>query len=88
MDGNAMGRKAARNETIAALQESMSNNPNLSISRSSHELNLSSTSTWRILPKNLALHPYKIQLTQELRLNNNFLRRRFADEVTKLIFES
>ena len=40
---------------------------------------LSQISTWRILRKDLGLHPYKIQMTQELKQNDHSLRRRFAD---------
>lgn len=39
------------NENIAAGQEIVSNNTNLSISRRLQELSLSSTSTWRIFRK-------------------------------------
>jgi len=39
-------------------------------SRRSQELGLSATSTWRILRRDLGLHPYKIQLTQELKIND------------------
>jgi len=46
-----------------------------SISRRSQELGLSATSTWRILRRDLGLHPYKIQLTQELKVNDHRQRR-------------
>jgi len=45
------------------------------------ELGLSATSTWRILRRDLDLHPYKIQLTQELKVNDHRQRRVFADWV-------
>jgi len=44
------------------------------------ELGLSATSTWRILRRDLDLHPYKIQLTQELKVNHR-QRRVFTDWV-------
>uniref|UniRef100_A0A2H1VYW1 SFRICE_025005 n=1 Tax=Spodoptera frugiperda TaxID=7108 RepID=A0A2H1VYW1_SPOFR len=50
----------------------------LSISRRSQQLGLSKSTTWRILHKDLALKPYKIQLVQELKLTDHSNRRRFA----------
>ena len=57
-------RKARSIENIAAVGESVRKNPRRSIFRR-QELSLSATSTWRILRRDLGLHPYKIQLTQE-----------------------
>jgi len=45
----------------------------------SQELGLSATSTWRILRWDLGLHSYKIQLTQELKVNDHRQRRVFTD---------
>ncbi|KYM85303.1 hypothetical protein ALC53_04546 [Atta colombica] len=45
------------------------------------ELGLSTTSTWRILRRDLGLHPYKIQLTQEFKVNDHRQRRVFANWV-------
>ena len=74
-------RNARSEANIAAVNESFHENPNLSVPRRSQELGISQTSTWRILRKDLGLHPYKIQLTQELKPNDHSLRRRFADWV-------
>jgi len=63
------------------VRESVRENPRQSISRRSQELGLSATSTWRILRRDLGLHPYKIQLTQELKVNDHRQRRVFADWV-------
>jgi len=61
-------RQNARSaENIAAVRESVWENPRRSISHRSQQLGLSATSTWRILRRDLDLHPYKIQLTQELK---------------------
>ena len=68
-------RNARSEVNIAALNESVHENPNLSVPRRSQELGISQTSTWRILRKDLGLHPYKIQLTQELKPNDHSLRR-------------
>ena len=62
-------RNARSAENIAAVRESVRENSRWSISRRSQELGLSATSTWRILRRDLGLHPYKIQVTQELKVN-------------------
>ena len=72
-------RNACSEANIAAVNESVYENPNLSVPRRSQELGISQISTWRILRKDLGLHPYKIQLTQELKPNDHSLRRRFVD---------
>jgi len=54
-------------ENIAAVEASVAEDRNLSIPRRSQQLGLSQTTTWRILRKDLGLHPYKIVLTQELK---------------------
>ena len=73
-------QRNARSETnIVAVNESVHQNSNSSVPRRSQELGISQTPTWRILCKDLGLHPYKIQLTQELKPNNHPLRRKFAD---------
>jgi len=71
-------RNARSAENIAAVRESVRENPRRSISHRSQELGLSATSTWRILCRDLG-HPYKIQLTQELKVNDHRKRRVFAD---------
>jgi len=71
-------RNARSAENIAAVRESVQENPRRSISRS-QELGLSATSTWRILCRDLSLHRYKIQLTQELKVNDHRQRHVFAD---------
>jgi len=64
-------RNARSAENIAAVYESVRENPKWSISRRSQELGLSATSIWQILHRDLDLHPYKIQLTQELKVNDH-----------------
>jgi len=59
-------------ENIAAVRESVRQKP--------EAVNFSSfTRTWRILCRDLGLHPYKIQLTQELKVNDQKQCRVFAD---------
>jgi len=66
-------------ENIAAVEASVAEDCNLSIPRCSQQLGLSQTTTWRILRKDLGLHPYKIVLTQELKPLDHRKRREFAD---------
>ncbi|XP_061380157.1 uncharacterized protein LOC133319497 [Danaus plexippus] len=72
-------RNARSAENIAAVRDSVLENPRQSIPRRAQELGLSQTTTWRILRCDLSLHPYKIQLTQELKVNDHRQRRVFAD---------
>lgn len=72
-------RNARSAENIAAVRDSVHENPRQSIPRRAQELGLSQTTTWRILRRDLGLHPYKIQLTQELKVNDHRQRRVFAD---------
>ncbi|KAJ8945743.1 hypothetical protein NQ318_012065 [Aromia moschata] len=62
-------------------------NPRQSIPRSAQELGLSQTSTWRILRRDLELHPYKIELTQKLKVNDHRQRRWFADWASERLEE-
>lgn len=80
-------RNARSAENIAAVRESVQENPRQSIPRRAQELGLSQTSTWRILRRDLGLHPYKIQLTQELKVNDHRQRRLFADWASERLEE-
>ncbi|CAH0550852.1 unnamed protein product [Brassicogethes aeneus] len=66
------GRSA---ENIAAVSESVEQDPNLSIPRRSQQLGLSTMTTWRILRKDLSLKPYKVQLVQELKPADHYVRQ-------------
>ncbi|CAK9834549.1 hypothetical protein ANTRET_LOCUS11064 [Anthophora retusa] len=72
-------RNARSKENIDAVAESVSEDPNLSIPHRAQAVGLSATSTWRILRKDLGMHPYKIQLTQELKPQDHQARRTFTD---------
>ena len=74
-------RNAKSAENIAAVRESVRENLRQSISHRSQELDLFAISTWRILRRDLSLHLYKIQLTQELKVNDHRQRRVFTDWV-------
>lgn len=68
-------------DNIAAVHRSVDENPKQSIPRRSQELGISMSSTWRILHRDLGMHPYKIQLTQKIMENDHRPRRVFADWV-------
>ena len=77
-------RSARSTENIAAVAESVAENPGLSISRRSQELGLSKATLHRILYNDLGLHAYKVQLTQELKPLDHGKRRTFADWVLEM----
>lgn len=66
-------------ENIAAVRENVADSPNTSIRHRAQELHLSTATLHRILTKDLSLHAYKIQLTQELKPKDHLKRRTFAD---------
>ena len=66
-------RSGCSEENIAVIRESVEENQNVSVSRLSQEVSLSRMTTWRILRLDLALHPYKIMLTQKLKPNDHRL---------------
>ncbi|CAI6343491.1 unnamed protein product [Macrosiphum euphorbiae] len=74
-------RNARSIEDIAAVRDSVRENPRQSVSRLSQELGLSATLTCRISSQDLSLHKYKIQQTQALKVNDHTQRRVFADWV-------
>lgn len=74
-------RNARSTENIAAVSESVEEDPNLSIPRRAQHLGLSYGTLWRILHLDLHLHPCKVQLTQELKPADHGMRRTYADWV-------
>lgn len=79
------GRSA---ENIAVVEASIANDPNQSIPRRSQELGISQATLWRILRKDLGLHPYKIKLTQELKPLDHMKRRTFSDWALEMFAEN
>ena len=63
-----VGQRNVRSvENNAAAEASVEESPNVSLSSRSQALGISVTSLWRSLRNDLGLHPYKIQLTEELK---------------------
>ncbi len=77
-------RPARSIENIQAVRASMAQNPQMSVERRAKYMGISKTSTWRILKKDLRLHPYKIQLAQELKPADHERRRAFTNYSGKL----
>ena len=68
-------------ENITFVTESVAEDPNVSITRRSQELGMSYGIFWRILHLDLHLHPYKAQLTQQLKSADHLQRRRYVEWV-------
>ena len=79
-DQHRPGRtKMARNaNTIARVSADVRLDPKTSIRKRSTQLGVSYSSVQRILTKDLKMHPYKVQLTQELKPTDNQARLDYA----------
>lgn len=66
-------------ENIAAVAESVREQPSTSTRHRSQQLNVSRTSLMRILRKDLAMKPYKVQLVQQLKPVDHPNRLHFAN---------
>ena len=66
-------------ENIAIVNESVAEDPNVSIPHRSQELGLSYGTLWRILHLDLHLHPYKAQLMQQLKPADHSQRRSYVE---------
>lgn len=66
-------------ENISVVRDSVAEEPSTSTRRRAQQLNISRTSLMRILNKDLNLHAYKVQLTQELKPTDHFKRRQYAE---------
>ncbi|GFU56040.1 DUF4817 domain-containing protein [Trichonephila clavipes] len=72
-------RRTVRTEAIATVERSIKEDPNESIRHRAQELDLGTSTLWKILRKDLGLRAYKIQLVQELKPNDHQARRRFVE---------
>ena len=72
-------RSGRSQEHIDMVRESVAEDPRMSIPRRSQQLGIPQTTTWRILRKDLALKPFKVQLTQELKPADHQQRRIFVN---------
>jgi len=69
-------------ENIAAVAQSVFEQPSTSIRHRSQNLNISRTSLRRILNKDLGMKPYKVQLLQELKPHDHPMRFRPMERTT------
>lgn len=74
-------RSVRTQETIDLVRDNVTASPRKSVRRRAQQLNLSPSSLHAILTKDLKLHAYKIQLTQELKPADHGKRCRFAQWV-------
>ena len=65
------------------MSENVAEDPNVSIPCHSQELGLSYGTLWRILHVDLHLHPYKAQLTQQLKPDDHLQRHRYVEWVLR-----
>ncbi|XP_050301230.1 uncharacterized protein LOC126739527 [Anthonomus grandis grandis] len=72
-------RRGRSEHNIAIVAESVNENPRTSIRHRSQQLDLTYSTTQRILTKDLQLHPYRVQITQELKPRDHQQRRVFAE---------
>lgn len=72
-------RTVRTEEVIAAVEQSVEEDPNESIRRRAQQLVLSPSTLWKILRKDLGLRAYKIQLVQELKPRDHQMRRTFGE---------
>jgi hypothetical protein len=68
-------------DNIAAVSESVAESAGTSLSQRSQQLGIPRSTMQRILMKDLHLHAYKIQLTQELKPTDHVQRREFVNWV-------
>jgi len=75
---HSRARPVRSTENIAAVAQSVLEQPSTSTRHRSQNLNISRTSLRRILNKDLGMKPYKVQLVQELKPHDHPMRFRFA----------
>ncbi|GBP12628.1 hypothetical protein EVAR_10284_1 [Eumeta japonica] len=68
-------------ENVDSVTQSVRDNPDLSIRKRAVALNVHRSSLFRILHKDLKLHPYKIQLVQELKPQDAGRRLEFINQM-------
>lgn len=74
-------RTSRTEQNIDTVAESIRENPTQSTRKRSSALNVPRTSLQRILKKDLLMHPYKIQLVQELKDTDAIQRENYANEM-------
>lgn len=72
-------RRGRSEQNITAVRESVAESPGTSIRHRAQELDITTATLQRILTKDLHLHAYKVQLTQQLLPTDHAQRREFTD---------
>lgn len=74
-------RSSRTEENVESVRISVRENPALSVRKRARAVNVLRSSLHRILRKDLCLHPYKIQLVQELKPTDGAQRLNFVNEM-------
>lgn len=85
-DNKSPGRpRSGRSEAnVALVRDSVTVSPKKSYRRRAQEMHMSSATMQRILKKDLHLHAYKVQLTQELKPADHGKRRQFCEWISRM----
>ena len=74
-------------ESVEQVRQSFLRNPKKSVSRASHELEMSSMTAWRVLRKRLHMKRYHLHLLQFLKLTDHIERSNFCIKVQEAMTE-
>lgn len=77
--GKSSGRPRVSNEDVERIRQSFTRSPQKSTRRAGRELNIPSTSVWRVLRRRLRFKPYRIQLLQALHEGDKVRRVQFCE---------
>jgi hypothetical protein len=72
-------RNVCNAENIAAVRDSVAEEPSTSTRRRAQQLHMQRSSLIRILHKDLNMHAYKVRLIQELKPTDHLKRRQWSD---------
>lgn len=81
-------RSKRTNRKIDLVKEDVAENPRISIRHRCQQLNLSRTTIWRILRKDIQFYLYKIQLVQHLRPEDRPRRTNYGNFAANIILEN
>ena len=72
------GRPSTSDDTVQRVRTAFQRSPRKSVRRASRELQLPTTTVWRVLKRRLHMTPYKLQLVQHLKDTDKPARRDFC----------
>lgn len=74
-------------EVLEEVREILKEDPSISTRRLSQRINVSQSTDWKILNKDLKLFPYKVQVAQQLTTAAVEKRFQFASDICQLIYD-